>query len=414
MPPVVPRPKPKVKAKGEGTPSAPAAAAGAARSTAARKRSGEEAGDRVRVDAGGPGWVERVVLGRVSNGSLGLFCKQLATYLDSGVDILKALGSLEEQFARSAIGPVIGRIRQRIKGGMTLSAAMGREEGVFDRLTMSMIRVAEAHGGLPEVLRELSRHYEARQRLFRQARSALIQPAIVLTIAAGVIGLLSYFVLPKMVDLLRDAAGKSAELPGPTKLLIAFSDFVVAMGWWLVPAAVIGGGIFLVKFYKTDAGKSLLDGLALRVPVVGGLLRKIDTTRFARTLSTLLGAGVGVGDSMALTAEAQMLEPYRKVVGGLRREVLEGQELSEGLRRSGRFDRDVIERVAAGEHTGRLPEMLAHIAEDYEEQVEHMVKNLGQLIQPLLILVVGGFVFFIIVAFVMAYVSILTSLSAGL
>lgn len=365
-------------------------------------------------ERGGPGWIERIVLGSVRSSSLGLFCRQLAQYLDAGVDLLKALGSLETQFKNQALGPVIGRLRTGVKGGLALSEAMAREPQAFDTMALSMVRVAEAHGGIPELFRQLGGHYESRQRLFRQARSAMIYPVAVLTIAGLVGGLLSYFVLPKLVDILKDMTrGKGIDLPLPTRMLIGLSDFVVGVGWWAVPVGLVVGGVLLYRFYKTGPGKSLIDEIALKLPVFGPLLRKVDVTRFARTLSTLLSAGVDVKGSLALTSEVQMTAPYRRAVADLAPAVLEGTELSQALRETRRFDADVIERVIAGEETGKLPESLAHLADDYEEQVEITVKNLGTLIQPLLTIGLGGVVLFVAIAFVMAYVSILSSLGGG-
>lgn len=362
----------------------------------------------------GPGWAERIVLGSVSSGSLAAFSRQLAAYLEAGVDLRKSLSGLGEQFSGTAMAPVIQRLREGIQGGLNLSEAMGRETGVFDGLTMSMVRVGEAHGGLPEIFRQVADHYENRQRLYRQAVSALLYPVIVLTIALGVIGLLSYFVLPKLVDILKDMTRGKVELPGPTKLLIAFTDFVVWAGWWVVPLVVIGGGFTLLRFYRTSTGKGMLDRFVLYIPVFGKLCRMIDTTRFARTLSTLLEAGVPVDDSLRLTSQAQMMAPYRDTVAGLRAKVMDGEELSEGLRASRLFPVDAVERVATGEETGKLPEMLAHLADDYEEQTAVMVRNLGTLVQPLITIGLGAFVGFIAIAFILAYVSILGSLGSGI
>jgi type IV pilus assembly protein PilC len=401
----IPRPAAKAKLKVKAKPR-PADENGAS----SRARKFHEADDK-----GGSGFLERFVLGSVGSGQLALFCRQLGQYLEAGVDLLKALGSLETQFANKALGPVIGRLRAGVKSGHSLSESMAREPQAFDQMAISMMRVAEAHGGIPELFRQLGGHYESRQRLFRQARSAMIYPVAVITVASGVIGLLSYFVLPKLVELLKDMTrGKGIELPLPTRILIAISDFTVAVGWWAVPVGLVVGGFLLYRFYKTSPGKALLDRVALMLPVFGPLLRKVDVTRFARTLSTLLEAGVDVGGSIDLTSEVQMTAPYRSAVASLGPAVMEGHELSEGLRQTKLFDADVIERVVAGEETGKLPETLSHLADDYEEQVEITVKNLGTLIQPLITIGMGSIVLFIAIAFVMAYVSILGTLGNGL
>ncbi|MBX6314551.1 MAG: type II secretion system F family protein [Isosphaeraceae bacterium] len=334
--------------------------------------------------------------------------------MEAGVDLLKALNSLERQFASTALGPVIARVGQAVRRGEALGDAAAQEPQAFDALFVSMLRVAEARGGIPEVLRSLADHYEARLRLIRQARSAMIYPIAVILVATAVGALLTIKVLPALVGILEDMVrGKPFELPLPTRLLMSFSHFVQRMGWWAIPLVLFGALFGLIWLYRRPAGKAMLDEISLSIPVLGTLRRKVDTTRFARTLSTLLDAGVDLGTSLDLTADVLHLTPLRRVVRRSREAVMEGAELSEAIESSRRFPPDVVAIVRSGEETGRLPETLAKMADDYEEQVELMVKNLGHLIQPLIVIVLGGIVFFIALAFVMAYVSILGSLAGG-
>jgi type II secretory pathway component PulF len=364
------------------------------------------------VVAPGPKWYERIVFGSVSSGQLAQFCRQFGSYLHAGVDYNRALSSLEQQFDRTALGPVIGRIQTRIKAGSTLEEAMSRDRHVFGSMFLSMIRVAEARGGVPETLKLLARHFESRQRLIRQARSAMIYPVIVLTIACGVVALITIFLLPMFASLLSDISRK-AQLPWASRALMAFSRFVSAGGWWLFPIVLIGGPILLLQVYKTPAGKAVMDRIILRIPVLGKLCRKIDTSRFARTLGTLLDAGVDVGGSMDLTAQVVMMTPIRNALEAAKGQVMDGKDLSSALRPSRQFDHDVYAVLESGEETGKIPESLEHLADEYEEQVAHMVKNMGELIQPLLILMLGGLVLFIILAVMMPYIQILTSLAGG-
>jgi type II secretory pathway component PulF len=413
-----PPPLPDSESNGAGTaPSTfrpnPAGSGGPAKPRAAK--SGGERGrseKKTEIPAAGPAWYERILFGRVSSGQLAQFCRQFGTYLHSGVDFSRSLSSLEKQFARTALGPVIGRLQVAIRSGSTLEDAVAAEPQTFSPMFISMIKVAEARGGVPETLRMMGRHYEARQRLIRQARSAMIYPIIVLTIALAVIFLITVFVLPTILGVIQDFNRKQ-QLPGMTQALIIFSRFMQTLGWWIVPAALIGGGFLLLRFYRTPPGKDLMDRLALMTPVLGTLCRKVDTTRFARTLSVLLDAGLDYGRSIDLTADVLMMSPIRKAVRSSREQVLAGRELSATLARSRQFYPDVIAIISSGEETGKLPESLNHLADDYEEQVETMVKNLGQLVQPLLMLFLGGFVGFIIIAVFMAYIQMITSAAAG-
>lgn len=362
--------------------------------------------------APGPKWYERILFGRVSSGQLAQFCRQFASYLNAGVDYQRSLSSLEEQFQRTALGPPIGRIRARIKAGSTLEEAMSRERRIFGPMFLSMIRVAEARGGVPETLRILGRNFEARQRMIRQARSAMIYPAIVLILTGGVIALLSIFVLPVFASLLADIS-RGASLPWASRGLLAFSGFISAGGWWLFPLILIGVPLGLLRAYRTAAGKEVIDRFLLLTPVIGKLCRTLDTSRFARTLGTLLDAGVDVGSSVDLTAQAMAMSPMRDAVLSAREKVARGAELSVALAPTRQFDREVIAVLESGEETGKTPESLDHLADEYEERAALMVKNMGQLIQPLLIFILGGVVLFVILAVLLPYIQVITSLAGG-
>src|SRR5262249_984510 len=158
-----------------------------------------------------------------------------------------------------------------------LSEAMEREPQAFDALFLSMMKVAEARGGVPETLRMLSKHYEARQNLIRQARSAMIYPIAVLTVASGVVALITVWLLPTFIEMLRGVAGRGTVLPLPSRVLMAFSGFVQALGWWLIPLLLIAVPLVLFRIYRTKTGKRVMDELVLWVPVFGALLRKLDT-----------------------------------------------------------------------------------------------------------------------------------------
>lgn len=362
----------------------------------------------------GPNLTERIIFGSVGTANLARFCRQFGAYLDAGVDILKALSSLEKQFKGKALGPVIARLKDSVRKGDPLADAAEREPQAFDRLFVSMIRVAEARGGMPETLRLMAHHYEARLSLLRQARSAMIYPIAVALVASGVVALLTIKILPMFVSLIRDLAPKGGgDLPLPSRILMGFSDFIQALGWWLVPLVMIATPILAWRFYKTKPGKRLIDGLVLWVPVFGKLLSKIDTTRFARTLAALTAAGVDINSSLELTSDVMHLEPYRRAVDNARDAVMDGEELSVALAESHRFGHDVIAIVNSGEETGKLPETLEKLADDYEEQVAYMVRNLGQLMQPLMMIMMGGVVLFIILAVFLPYIAVLTNLSQG-
>jgi type II secretory pathway component PulF len=189
-----------------------------------------------------------------------------------------------------------------------------------------------------------------------------------------------------------------------------FSGFIVRVGWWAIPLGLFGSAAALVGMYKTPLGKAMLDEVVYLLPVIGPLTRWIDTTRFSRTLAALLEAGVDINSSLILTADTLLLIPIRRAVLRAREGVLVGETLSASVGVSNRFPQDLIAIMSSAEETGRLPEMLMMVADEYEEKVDFRVRNLGSILQPVVILIVGGMVGFIAIAFLMGYTAIVTDL----
>ena len=370
-----------------------------------KKRSGLDLDNPKAVLSQGPTLLERILFGSVSSAQLAAFCRQLGAYLDAGIDMFRAYSSLEKQFARTALGPVIKRLALSIRAGDDLPEALAREPQVFDPHFLSQIRVAATRGGAPETLRKLAAYYESRQRMIRQARSAMIYPVAVLLIASAVVAFLSFVILPIFASFLE----RGQHLPGPALFLISYSRFMRDLGWWVIPTVVIVSVIAIRRSYRTPPGKAAIDELCLHIPVFGKILRKLDIARFARSLSSLLEAGVDPISSLQLTKDVMRMAPYRRALEGAISVVRDGGELSEALYASRRFDHDVMAFVETGEETGKLPENLHRLADEYEEQVSHIIKNLGVLIQPIITIAIGGLVLFIAVAMVMTIVTMMQS-----
>jgi type II secretory pathway component PulF len=355
-------------------------------------------------------WYQRG-FGHVAVKYLVNFCRQFASYLDAGINLYRALESLRRQYEWTALGPVIGRLQLAVRRGQSLTDAMSREPAAFDYYFLSMMRVGEVRGSVPETLRLLSVEYESRQRMVRQTKSALIYPAFVIFVSVTVSALLTILVLPPLVNIMQEVIHeRHVDLPLPTRLLIRISDFISDGGWWGIPLTLVGTVAFFVGAYRLERGKALLDVVLMRLPIVGQLLWKIDTTRFCRTLATLLDAGVDIGSSLELTADTLFLVPMRRAVLQTRNSIIRGESLSASIELTNRFPPDIPALMNSGEETGRLPEMMLMVADQYEEQVEFIVKNLGTLLQPVITVVVGGVVFFIAVAFFMGYAAVLANL----
>jgi type IV pilus assembly protein PilC len=355
-------------------------------------------------------WFQRG-LGRVSGKHLVNFCRQFASYLDAGINLYRAMESLRRQYQWTSLGPVIGRLQLAVRRGEGMTDAMSREPAAFEHYFLSMMRVGEVRGSVPETLRLLSVEYTSRQRMVRQTKSALIYPAFVILVSVTVSALLTILVLPPLVDIMRGVIKeRKVDLPGPTRLLIQLSDFIAAGGWWGIPLTIVGTVLLLAGAYRLERGKAVLDEVLMRLPVVGQLLWKIDTTRFCRTLSNLLEAGVDIGSSLELTADTLNLIPMRRAVLRARDSIIQGESLSASIELTNRFPPDITALINSGEETGRLPEMMLMVADQYEEQVEFIVKNLGNLLQPIVTIVVGGVVFFVAVGFFMGYAAVLSNL----
>jgi type IV pilus assembly protein PilC len=356
-------------------------------------------------------WYHWKLFGGLDPRHLVSFCRQFASYLDAGVSLNRALESLRRQYDRTVLGPVIGRLQLAVRRGEPLTEAMLRERATFDGYFSSMMRVAEVRGSVPETLRMLSGQIAARERLIRQTKSALTYPAFVILLALTVATAISIFVLPPLVQIMEDIVRhRKLELPLATRLLIRFSNFILAMGWWLIPALIVGTIAGIGRLYRLRGGKVVLDEVLFRLPVLGGLLRYIDTARFCRSLSVLLDAGVDIGTSLELTADTLLLVPLRRAVVLAGEGIMEGETLSLSLEATRRFPIDLIAIMNSGEETGRLPEMLMMVADDYEERSENIIRNLTTMLQPVITVVIGGIVLFLSVAFFMGYTEILSGL----
>jgi type II secretory pathway component PulF len=273
--------------------------------------------------------------------------------------------------------------------------------------------VAEVRGAVPEMLRMLSVQLDTRQRLIRQAKSALIYPLFVIFLSICVAIMLTIVVLPILVSVMQDLSKrKHIEFPLPTRLLMQLSDFIVRIGWWAIPLTLFGTAFGLLAAYKTRLGKAVIDEVLLIPPIIGPLVRWIDTSRFSRTLAALLEAGVDIGSSLVLTSDTLLLTPMRRAVLRARGGIMEGESLSISLGVTNRFPPDLIAIMNSSEETGRLPEMLVMVADEYEEKVDFVVKNLGSVLQPAIILIVGSMVGFIAIAFLMGYTAIIADLGA--
>jgi len=329
---------------------------------------------------------------KVKMEDLVIFSRQLATMVDSGIPLVQALDVLAEQIEKPGFRAVVASLRDNIETGSSLSEAISRHPKIFSALFMNMVKAGETSGMLDDILERLADYLEKTSSLQRKVKSSFIYPALVMTMAGLITGVLIFKVIPTFKGIFASLGG---ELPFITKALISFSDFARQGALFLIIGIGLIGFAFN-KYVATEKGKMQLDKTILRLPVVGILLRKVAVARFSRTLSTLVKSGVPILNSLEIVARTSGNKVIEVAVDQVRTNIREGENIAEPLARSGVFPPMVTRMIGVGEQTGELEKMLAKIADFYEEQVDVAVSSLTSLIEPLIIVflgvVVGGIV----------------------
>jgi type IV pilus assembly protein PilC len=324
---------------------------------------------------------------------LAIFTRQFSVMIDAGLPLVQCLEILASQQENKTFQKVLSGTRGAVEGGSTLSAAMKQYPKVFDPLYSNMVEAGETGGILDTILQRLSTYIEKNVKLKAAVKSALIYPVGVLTIAAGVIILLLWKVVPIFATLF---AGLGVDLPLPTKIVIALSHFIGSIFGLLIFVGVIAAVFGLKIWYGTPGGRFVLDTVVLKLPVVGILMRKIAVARFTRTLGTLISSGVPILEGLDITAKTSGNAVVEKALTQVRRSLEEGKSLTEPLKESEVFPGMVTQMIAVGEQTGAMDAMLQKIADFYEDEVDVAVKDLLTALEPIMIvflgLVVGGVV----------------------
>lgn len=314
-----------------------------------------------------------------------VFSRQLATMVDSGIPLVQALDVLAEQIEKSNFKGVVGKLRDDIETGSSLSEALTRHPKIFSTLFVNMVRAGESSGMLDDILERLADYLEKTSALQRKVKSAFIYPSLIIIMAIVITSILIFKVVPTFKGIFEGLGG---ELPLITQILIAFSDFARRTAPFLL------GGIFLVvfifgRYIRTEKGRVRLDKTMLRFPIIGILLRKVAIARFARTLSTLVKSGVPILNSLEIVAKTSGNKVIEMAVDQVRTNIREGENIAEPLSRSGVFPPMVTRMIGVGEQTGELEKMLSKIADFYEDQVDTAVSGLTSLIEPIIIVVLG-------------------------
>lgn len=335
--------------------------------------------------------------GQVTSKDLVLFSRQLSTLVSAGVPIVQSLGILESQAENPAFKEVLQSVKSDIEAGLSISDALKKHPDAFPDLYTSMIKAGELGGILDTILERLTAYMESSEALKAKVKSAMMYPAIVLSICALVTVFLLVFVIPTFKNIF---ASFGAELPLPTQVLINISDSMKKY-WYLLIACPFGAYKGFQYWYKTPFGHKWVDAHVLQAPIFGIILKKVAVARFTRTLGTLIKSGVPIMQALETVAQTAGNVVIAEAVLATRESIREGGHLSDPLKKSGIFPNMVTSMISVGEETGALDVMLSKIADFYDQEVDTAVKGLTSLIEPIVIVIMGIIIGTIVVAMFM-------------
>ena len=335
----------------------------------------------------------------VSEQELVVFIRQFATMIDAGLPLVQCLDILSGQGDNKAFCRILKEIKSSVEQGATFSESLSKHPKVFDELFVNLVAAGEMGGILDTILQRLAVYIEKRVKLKRQVRSALVYPTAVGFIAAGVLAVLLTFVIPAFQGMFRDFGGED-ELPGPTRLVIALSQGFIHYIPYIIVGMIVGTLAFNYS-YRQPRGKEFWHRLLLTIPIIGPVMRKIAVARFTRTLGTLLSSGVPILDALEIVAKASGNVVIEKGIVMTANKIREGQTMAVPLMETKVFPSMVVQMIGVGEQTGALDQMLNKIADFYEEEVDVSVAALTSLLEPLMMVVIGGMVGFMLIAMYM-------------
>ncbi|MAY75002.1 MAG: pilus assembly protein PilC [Phycisphaerae bacterium] len=360
-----------------------------------------------------------IAIGGVSKKQLTLFTRQLSTLQDAGLPLLRSLQILEQQQKPGVMKNVLGGVCEEVEGGSSLSDAMAKHKAAFDMLYVKMVNAGEIGGVLDVILQRLAEFMEKAERLKRKIKGAMVYPIVVVLIAVLILTGIMVFIIPQFKEIFNDFG---VELPGLTIWLINTSNWVAGnfpgapfpgFGAVVVIGSLACAPIVWWLIRKIGPGRAVTDVLMLWTPIFGTLIRKTTIARFTRTLGTLIGAGVPILEAVTITKETSGNWVYERALQKAHDSIREGESFAQPLRESKTCDAIVINMIDVGEETGELDAMLLKIADNYDEEVDVAVASLVSLLEPLMVVVLGGMVGTIVVAMFMPMVKMIESLNSG-
>ena len=352
---------------------------------AAKEQNAKKGGLSRDVDLGG-------FFGGVNKSEIAAFTRQMATLIKSGIPLAEALGALVEQIPNMRFKTPVNEVRTNVNEGMALADALAKHPKLFDELFVSMVRAGEVAGNLDEVLTRLADFLEASGKLKSKIQSAMVYPLVMVVVGAGIMTVLMVKVIPEITSMFTQQ-GKT--LPWNTRLLIWSSGFIGKYILWLI-LGTIASVILFLKWSRSKEGRPIWHRFVLKLPVLGELVRTINVGRFARTLGTMLQAGVPMLRSLDTAKMIMGNVILQAAIDDAKRAVTEGESLAQTLKKSGQFPPTLIHMVAVGERAGQLEQMLERVATTYESEVDSKLNRFTALLEPLMLVIMGGAVAFIV------------------
>jgi type IV pilus assembly protein PilC len=335
---------------------------------------------------------------KVKAKDLSIFTRQFSVMIDAGLPLVQCLEILAQQQENKHFQQVLLQVRQDVEEGSTLAGAMARHPKVFDQLYANMVEAGETGGILDIILQRLSTFIEKIVKLKRDVISAMIYPAAVVLLAIVAVAVIMVVVIPQFQNIFLGLLGPGELLPLPTRIVVGISNFLAGWGGLVILVVIIAAVVGIRFYYKTPAGRKLIDRLLLKIPVLGPILQKIAVARFSRTLSTLLSSGVPILQSLDITARTAGNVIIEEAILSVRNGVERGESFVDPLKATEVFPHMVAQMVGIGEQTGALDSMLGKIADFYEQEVDAAIANLLTLMEPILIGFLGVTIGSIVIA----------------
>ncbi|HEX8322875.1 MAG TPA: type II secretion system F family protein [Tepidisphaeraceae bacterium] len=350
-------------------------------------------------------------IGGVPRKQLVNFTRQLSTLQDAGLPILRSLQILESQQKPGLFKAIVGGVADEVEGGGSLSEAMANYPKAFDKLYVNMIHAGELGGVLDIILNRLADFMEKAAKLKKKIIGAMIYPGVVITIAVAIVTMIMIFVIPKFAQIFADFKLK---LPAITQVLIDFSHWVaVDYGWAYILFSPIAFIVLWRLIRMSDAGRYYTDVFLIHIPIIGQIIAKGSIARFTRTLGTLISAGVPILDAINITKETAGNEVYARALAKVHDAIREGESMADPLRATKVVDAIVVNMVDVGEETGDLDKMLIKVADNYDSDVDVLVGSLISILEPVMVVVLGTIVGFIVIALFMPMISLIQGMTGG-